>query len=142
MCGMDRTLSMAVKVSLETDNMKLVEEIGMEYIMQLAAEPFEKLRNGTKKIEMRLYDEKRKRIKTGDTILFISLKNPSDTLLTQVTDIYTFASFEDLYRALPLEDLGYSAEEVAAASSKDMEEFYSPKEQAQYGVVGFRLELL
>ena len=40
------------------------------------------------------------------------------------------------------EDLGYSAEEVAAASPKDMEEFYSPEEQAQYGVVGFRLDLI
>ena len=115
---------------------------GTEYTMRLTAVPFEKLRNGSKVIELRLYDEKRKRIKTGDTILFISLKDPSDTLLTQVTGIYTFASFEDLYRALPLEDLGYSAEEVAAASPKDMEEFYSPEEQAQYGVVGFRLGLL
>ena len=114
----------------------------MEYTMRLTAAPFEKLRNGSKVIELRLYDEKRKRIKTGDTILFISLKDPSDTLLTRVTDIYTFASFEDLYRALPLEDLGYNGEEVAAASPKDMEEFYSPEEQAQYGVVGFRLDLI
>lgn len=114
----------------------------MEYTMRLTAAPFEKLRNGSKVIELRLYDEKRKRIKIGDTILFVSLKDPSDTLLTRVVDIYTFASFEDLYRALPLEDLGYSADEVPTASPKDMEEFYSPKEQAQYGVVGFRLDLM
>lgn len=53
-----------------------------------------------------------------------------------------FASFKDLYKALPLEDLGYSEEDMAAASSKDMEQFYSPEEQAQYGVVGFRLDVL
>ncbi len=114
----------------------------MEYTMRLTATPFEKLRNGSKVIELRLYDEKRKRIKIGDTILFISLKDPSDTLLTRVADIYRFASFEDLYRALPMEELGYSEDEVATASPKDMEEFYSPEEQAQYGVVGFRLDLL
>ena len=114
----------------------------MEYTMRLTAAPFEKLRNGSKVIELRLYDEKRKKIRAGDTILFISLKDPSDTLLTRVTDIYTFASFEDLYRAFPLEELGYSADEAVMASPKDMEQFYSPEEQAQYGVVGFRLDLL
>ncbi len=63
-------------------------------------------------------------------------------MLTRVADIYKFASFEDLYRALPLEVLGYSADEAAMASPKDMEQFYSPEEQAQYGVVGFRLDLI
>ena len=114
----------------------------MEFTMRLTAAPFEKLQDGSKKIELRLYDEKRQQIKTGDTILFISLKDPRDTVLTRVTDIYRFASFADLYEVLPLEDLGYTADEVATASSKDMDEFYSPEEQAQYGVVGFRLDLL
>ncbi len=114
----------------------------MEFTMRLTAAPFEKLQDGSKKIELRLYDQKRQQIKTGDTILFISLKDPRDTVLTRVTDIYRFASFADLYEVLPLEDLGYTADEVATASSKDMDEFYSPEEQAQYGVVGFRLDLL
>ena len=139
---MDRTLNMAVKVSLETDNMKLVEEIGMEYIMHLAAEPFEKLRNGTKKIELRLYDEKRKRLKIGDSIIFVNLKDSTDTLKTKITDIYVFDSFEALYKALPLEDLGYSEDEIEQATPEDMIEFYTPEEQAEHGVIGIRLELL
>lgn len=114
----------------------------MKYIMRLTVVPFEKLRNGSKTIELRLYDEKRKKIKKGDIILFISTENRNDRLLARVIDIYTYASFKDLYRELSLRDLGYSAEESITASSKDMEQFYSPEEQAQYGVVGFRLELL
>ena len=114
----------------------------MEFTMRLTAAPFEKLRDGSKKIELRLYDEKRRQIKIGDTILFISLKDPNDTVLTRVSDIYRFASFEDLYKALPLVDLGYSDRDMTAASPKDMEKFYSPEEQAKYGVVGFRLDLL
>lgn len=116
------------------------EEKGMKYTMRLTAAPFEKLRDGSKRIELRLYDEKRKKIKTGDTILFISLKEPSETLLTRVVDIYTYASFDELYGDLPLEDLGYSASEVGTASPKDMEQYYTPEEQAQFGVVAFRLE--
>lgn len=114
----------------------------MEYTMRLNAAPFEQLRNGTKRIELRLYDEKRKKIKTGDTILFISLKDPNETVMTRVSDIYRFDSFEDLYKALPLADLGYGEEDMATASPKDMEQFYSQEQQAQYGVVGFRLDLI
>ena len=112
----------------------------MEFTMRLDPVPFAKICNGSKKIELRLYDEKRKQIKIGDTILFISLKDPNDTVLTRVVDIYRFASFVELYKALPQEDLGYSDEDIA--SPKDMEQFYPPEEQAQYGVVGFRLELI
>ncbi len=114
----------------------------MDFTMRLTATPFEKLRDGTKKIELRLNDEKRQQIKTGDTILFISLKDPNDTVLTRVSDIYKFASFEDLYKSLPLVDLGYSDEDISTASPKDMEQYYAPEEQAQYGVVGFRIDLL
>ena len=113
----------------------------MEFTMRLAAAPFEKLRDGSKKIELRLYDEKRKQIETGDTILFICLQDPCDTVLTRVTDIYRFSSFEELYKALPLEDLGYTEDEMSIASPKDMDEFYSPEEQARYGVVGFKIDL-
>lgn len=114
----------------------------MEYTMRLTAAPFEKLRDGSKKIELRLYDEKRKKIKIGDIILFTSLKEPSETLMTRVVEIYTYASFDELYGELPLEDLGYTACEIGTASPKDMEQFYSAEEQAQFGVVAFLLEPL
>ena len=38
--------------------------------MQLHPEPFELIKNGNKTIELRLLDEKRKRIRKGDIILF------------------------------------------------------------------------
>ena len=114
----------------------------MEYTMRLNAVPFDKMKNGSKKIELRLYDEKRKKIKAGDTVLFINMKDPSETLRTRVTDIYRFSSFDALYRALPIQDLGYSVDETASASPKDMDQFYSQEEQSRYGVVGFRLDLL
>lgn len=114
----------------------------MEYTMRLTVGPFEKLRRGSKKVELRLYDEKRKKIKIGDTIIFVNVTDPKDTLMTRVECVYVFDSFSDLYKSLPLEDLGYTAEEVLSASAKDMDKFYTPEEQAQYGVVGFRLKLL
>lgn len=116
-------------------------EIEMKYTMRLTEAPFRQLKNGTKTIELRLNDEKRKEIRIGDTIQFINLGDLKDTLLTKVIDIYVFDSFADLYSTLSLEDLGYSEDEFSTASSKDMDKFYTPEEQALYGVVGFRIEL-
>ena len=42
----------------------------MTHEMKLQPEPFDRIKDGTKKIESRLYDEKRQLIKIGDEILF------------------------------------------------------------------------
>ena len=39
--------------------------------MKLQPKPFAAIKNGTKTIEMRLWDEKRKHITVGDTIEFV-----------------------------------------------------------------------
>ena len=38
--------------------------------MKLDKEPFEKIKSGEKTIELRLYDEKRRKIRVGDIIVF------------------------------------------------------------------------
>ena len=42
----------------------------MTHNMQLKPEPFAMIKDGTKTIELRLYDEKRRNIKVGDRIVF------------------------------------------------------------------------
>lgn len=42
----------------------------MRHTMKLKEDPFERMKNGTKTIEFRLYDEKRRKIKVGDEIEF------------------------------------------------------------------------
>ena len=114
----------------------------MEHLMRLRSEPFEKIKSGRKTIELRLYDEKRKRIQIGDTICFVNTEAEWDTVSAQVKDLYVFASFEELYAALPLADCGYAPHELGAASPCDMEQYYSKEEQSQYGVVGIRIQLI
>ena len=46
--------------------------------MRLAAEPFEKIGREEKTVEIRLYDEKRKKIKEGDQIIFRRLSDESN----------------------------------------------------------------
>ena len=45
----------------------------MIHEMKLNKEPFEKIRDGKKTIELRLNDEKRQRVRVGDSIVFRSL---------------------------------------------------------------------
>ena len=50
------------------------------HIMNLNPSPFKMIREGNKTIELRLYDEKRKKLSIGDTITFINTDNPNDVI--------------------------------------------------------------
>lgn len=108
------------------------------HFMRLQPVPFGLIRDGRKIVELRLYDEKRRKIRTGDGILFENPETP-ELLLVRVTGLSVFASFEALYQALPLEACGYAEAELASASPADMERYYSREEQRSCGVVGIGL---
>ena len=110
--------------------------------MHLDPEAYAAIENGKKTIELRLYDEKRRRIQAGDILRFESTADELDVLYAQVTGMRFFASFDELYAALPLTACGYTAEEAKTASPRDMDRYYSPEEQKRWGVVGIELALL
>ena len=103
--------------------------------MQLNPEPYEMIKSGQKTIELRLFDEKRSKINTGDEIVFTNTSN-GKTLHVVVSKLHRFDSFDELYDSLPLLKCGYTAETIANASSTDMEQYYSVKEQKKYCVIG------
>lgn len=113
----------------------------MRYTMKLDEVPFEQIANGTKTIEMRLNDEKRRKIVIGDEIEFTSLLS-AKTLLAKVINKYVFSSFEELYVKLPLEKCGYTNENIDFASPHDMFKYYSLDQQFEDGVVGIELSLI
>ena len=106
--------------------------------MKLHSEPFEMIKSGRKTIELRLWDEKRRKIRPGDTIVFTNTVS-GETLEASVKALHRFDSFEELYKQLPLLKCGYTEEDIATARCCDMESYYSTDEQAKYGVVGIEL---
>ena len=70
----------------------------MIHKMKLNESPFERIKNGTKTIEFRLYDEKRKKIKIGDKIEFSKLPDLQEKILVDVLDIYRDKTFENLFK--------------------------------------------
>ena len=107
--------------------------------MKLRPEPFGKIKSGAKTIELRLYDEKRQKIRVGDAIIFTSTET-GEQIRATVKKLHRFDSFEVLYKSLPLLKCGYTAEDVDRAQPSDMETYYSAEEQHKYGVVGIELD--
>lgn len=112
----------------------------MIHQMQLQPEPFRMIRSGRKTIELRLYDEKRQRIRPGDSIEFTCIEGHEPSYTARVKAIHLYDDFRALYRSLPLLLCGYTRENIARADYRDMEAYYSPAQQRQYGVVGIELE--
>jgi ASC-1-like (ASCH) protein len=105
--------------------------------MKLTAIPFEKIRNGSKVIESRLYDEKRQTINLGDEILFSQSDDDTQTVNTKVIGILRYPSFQQLFADHDLKLFGgTSADELL----KEIKQFYSDEDEMKYGVVGVRLE--
>ena len=108
----------------------------MLHKMRLNESPFERIKNGTKTIEFRLYDEKRSQIKIGDKIEFSKLPELQETILVEVLELYKEETFEKLFRKL------YTDEEEIKRKVNAMYEYYSPENEKKYGVVGIKINLL
>ena len=106
--------------------------------MKLNPAPFAMIKSGRKTIELRLFDEKRRKIKVGDGITFTNT-DTGEKLTKTVKALHRFDSFETLYKTLPLLQCGYTEADVDNAHPSDMAQYYSPEEQAQFGVVGIEL---
>ena len=105
----------------------------MKHIMHLKKKPFQSVKNGVKKYEFRLYDDKRKELSVGDDIEFISNGNLNDILVCKVKELYVADNFSQVYDF-------FSDDEYFESYSKDnflqnMSIIYSQKEQEESGVL-------
>lgn len=80
----------------------------MFHKMKLNERPFERIKIGTKTIEIRLFDEKRQQIKVGDQIEFSKLPDLQEKLLVDVVELYREDTFENLFRKLYNDEEGWN----------------------------------
>lgn len=106
------------------------------HYMKLQNRPFSSIKEGTKTVELRLFDEKRRLLKIGDFIEFTNISD-GETILTRVTGLLIFKDFEDLYKEISPSAMGYKKGE--RVDPKDMEEYYSIEDIEKYGVIGIEL---
>ena len=112
----------------------------MNHEMKLQPEYYNFILNGTKRIEIRLNDEKRQKIKIGDTIKFLKEPDLKESFSTRVVGLLRYNSFSDLFKDFDisiLADKSITKEELL----KVLEQFYTKKMQKEYGVLGIRIDL-
>ena len=113
----------------------------MEHEMKLQPEYYNFILNGTKRIEIRLYDEKRQQIKIGDVIKFLKEPELNDSFNAKVIGLLRYNSFEEMFKDFDisiLSDESMTKDELISV----LEQFYTKEKQEKYGVLGIRIELI
>lgn len=111
----------------------------MTHYFYLNYEPFRKIANGSKTIELRLFDEKRQAVKVNDIIEF---SNQSEKVTCIVKALHRYNTFQELYNDLDLLKCGYDEDSVKTAHYTDMQEYYCVDEINKYGIVGIEIRLI
>lgn len=111
----------------------------MIHQMKLQPNQFSFMKDGTKRIEIRLNDTKRKRIKIGDTIKFFKEPDLEESFETKVIELNHYKDFEKLFANYDIDilaDKSITKEDLL----KELEKFYSKEKQKEYGVLGIKIE--
>lgn len=98
----------------------------MKHEMHLEEEFFNKVKEGTKKVEIRLRDVKRRALKVGDTILFEDRKT-KEKIDAIITDLKVYDTFEEILNDYNLQVLGLNTNDPAFINN-----FYTPEEIKKY----------
>ena len=112
----------------------------MKYIMKLNPKYFEYMKCGTKRIEMRLNDEKRQGLEIGDEIVFQKEPLMKEEILTKITELVFKDSFSELAESFDI-SLYSDKSESKENFLKDLYKFYTKEKEKKYGVVGIRIEI-
>ena len=111
------------------------------FIMKLDTEFFDQVKSGKKIYEIRLYDEKRRGIGIGDSIIFKKRPDLIDGVIVKVVDVMKFESFEEMARTLSLSSVGFD-NMTAPQVAKFYHTIYTKEDEKKYGVVAYKLEKL
>ena len=113
----------------------------MKHKMKLQPEYYNFILNGTKRIEIRLFDEKRQQIKIGDIIKFLKEPELNESFNAKVIGLLRYNSFKDMFKDCDisiLSDKSMTKEELIDV----LEQFYTKEKQEKYGILGIRFELI
>ena len=111
----------------------------MIHKMNLIDSAFRAIAAGIKTVEMRLYDEKRAKIKVGDKIEFENI-DTHQNVMCEVISLARYKDFFELYSHYDKTAIGYSEDEIADAS--DMYVYYSPELIEKYGALAIEVKVM
>ena len=110
----------------------------MIHIMKLKEQYFNCIKDGSKKYEIRLNDEKRQLIKVGDFIEFQKEPELEEKIIVKVEELLYYKNFNELLNTLDISILApsnVSKEDL----NNDLNRFYPIDKQEQFGVLAINL---
>ena len=111
----------------------------MMHEMHLFEEPFDLIAQGKKTVEVRLYDDKRKKVSIGDVIAFKRLPNNVEEIRCEVVGLSLFGSFRDLFQAFDASRFGHPSTITIDEQIARMREVYSEEDEKANGVLGIHI---
>lgn len=108
--------------------------------MKLREPYFSLIKNGRKVYEIRLNDEKRRLLRVGDELIFVRDLTGDAKIFCEVVDLLRFGSFEECFKNLPLEQVGFAVETIDSAVAQ-MHKFYSNDDEKNWGVLAIKVNL-
>lgn len=110
--------------------------------MKLFKEPFFRIKEGKKIIEVRLFDEKRQKVQIDDEIEFSLIDNPNEKIVVKAVGLSRFKTFRDLYSAFDYKKFGHPKGTTLEEQIRSIRECYTEQEEMKYGALGIHIRLL
>ena len=111
----------------------------MEMKFHLHSDVFDIVKDGTKNVEVRLNDEKRRKLNIGDTLIFLRRPNDDEEISAKVVGLNYFNNFSELVDNYNMERL-YLSNYTKEMFLNELLRFYPLEEQSKYGVVAIEFE--
>lgn len=106
----------------------------MEMIIHLDSDIFDLVNNGTKTIEGRVNDEKRRKLSIGDRLIFVNREDDNNIIESIVEDLIYFDNFEEMVEKFDIKYL-YKGSYTKNDYLDLIKRFYKDEEIKKNGVV-------
>lgn len=115
----------------------IIPNLDCRFSMSVRHKYFELIKSGQKDIELRAYDEKRKKIKVGDKFLLFDAENPDAHIICEVLNMHVAPDFKSLFEIIDIKRSGFqNLDELMDVITK----FVSREELQREQVVGIEIK--
>lgn len=120
-----------------TENKNITPDIPYQFTMSVRNKYFEMIKSGQKDIELRTYDEKRRKMKAGDRFLLSDAENPNESIICEILNMHVAPDFESLFKNIDIRRSGFqNLDELIDTITK----FISREELQREQVVGIEIK--
>ena len=120
-----------------TQNQNPIHNIPCQFTMSVRHKYFELIKSGQKDIELRAYDEKRKKMKAGDRFLLYDAENTNEFIICEILNMHVAPDFGSLFENLDIKRSGFqNMKELVDTVTK----FVSREELQREQVVGIEIK--